>query len=151
MWTWKSKMAKQTDLAFRTDAANLCTVFEGAAKSESFKQNLVLSLKPGTLQFALPWKGCAQTCKQIVGAAPSLLNQLTPLQKRIYLFSAFVQTKGQRAWQLVANHRVCGCLPRKMKWEEPSPQGNPGSYPKEVQGGGGRQNAPGSCNTLKAD
>lgn len=44
--------------------------------------------------------GCAPTLEQTVGAAPSVLSQLTRLQRRISLLFSFVQTRGQRTWQL---------------------------------------------------
>lgn len=93
-------------LAFGTDclSASVSVVFEGPAESDSCKQRLILSLGPGILQFALAGMGCVYTFKQIVGAAPSALSQLILLQRRIYLFFSFVQTRGQRTWQLLANH-----------------------------------------------
>lgn len=37
-------------------------------------------------------------------------------------FSLFVQTRGQRAWQPVANHRAHWSLPRKRKKKSPLPR-----------------------------
>lgn len=110
-------------LALRTDSLRqpLSVVFEGTAESDAFKQSLVLSLGPGILQFALSRMGCVHTFEQIVGVAPSSFSQLTLLQRRIYLFSSFVQTRGQRMWQLVSNHRVCWSLPKKYSKRNPSP------------------------------
>lgn len=96
-------------------------VLEGTAESDSFQHSLVLSLRPGILQFALSGTDCVHTFKQIVGVAPGSLSQLTLLQRRIYLFSSFVQTRRQRRWQLMGNHRVCWRLPEKEEQRTPSP------------------------------
>lgn len=59
----------------------------------------------GSMQCALSRMVYVHTLKQIVGAAPGALSQLTLLQ-RVYLLFFFVQTRGQRTWRLVANHGV---------------------------------------------
>ena len=91
---WPSKQI----LAFRI--ASVPVIFEGTVETGSFKQSLVRCLRPGSLQLAPSRMGCVPTLEQTVGAAPSALSQLTLLQRRIYLPFSFVQTRGQRPWQL---------------------------------------------------
>lgn len=132
VWIWKSKMAKQAISDSTVDSVSLSVL--PLRELLNLKHSSKICFCPSGLgSFSLlcpqPIQGCGYTFKQTVGAAPSLLSQLTSLQKRIYLFSFFVQTRGQRAWQLVANHRVCWSLPEKEK-RTPSP-GQPLQLPQK--------------------